>query len=154
MSTKDRFKRLEERMDKKAGKLEDMNKKLREIKDEPAKQAEPEKKDQAPKYLTEDAFKEQMERFLTNSFETMGDKISSKMQAMLSELKSAGGAVSPARMREIKQAAAEENVDISGLFNYKGVDSNIDKIGIEEKQAKGIDKSLEKLRKMMRKNKE
>jgi hypothetical protein len=140
--------RLEERIDRRIVQLDAMARGLMP-KDVPQASSEAQAAAGSPGgFLTEESFKAQMEKFLQSSFESMGDKLSGKLSGLLKDLKTVSGPVRESRMREIHQVAAEENIDLSGLFGFQKVDSNIEEIGVNEKKAKSIDKSLERLRKM------
>jgi len=98
-------------------------------------------------HMSEEEFKVLLERLLRGSLEHLGDKISQRILDKLKELKSASGALREVRIKELKEAADSGLVDLSKLFREK-IESNIEDIGVEEKEAKGIGESLEKLRKM------
>ncbi|MBF0384238.1 MAG: hypothetical protein HQL27_00050 [Candidatus Omnitrophica bacterium] len=89
-----------------------------------------------------------LEKLLQGSLDALGNKISDKLMGMLRELKSLPADVRYSRMQEIKQAADAELVDLSALYKYNEVQSNIEEVGVEEKETKGIDKNLERLRKL------
>lgn len=89
----------------------------------------------------------QVVNLMQGKLDTMGDKISEKLSALLGELKVSVGTARDAKIKEIQEIAGPEIIDISKLFDEK-VASNLGEIGIEEKQAKEVDKSLEKLRKL------
>ena len=84
---------------------------------------------------------------LQNPMEDLGDKISRKILEKLKDLKGVSGRAREAKIKELKDLADDELVDLSKLFREK-VESNIEDIGVEEKETKGIDKSLERLRRM------
>ncbi len=90
------------------------------------------------------------EKVLQGSLDALGDKLSDKLLNMMNELKSMVGPKRTGMMKKIKAAADFELVDLSNLFAHDEIKSNIQEIGIDEKEAKGIDKSLEKLQQMKR----
>ncbi|MBF0521926.1 MAG: hypothetical protein HQL24_02600 [Candidatus Omnitrophica bacterium] len=90
----------------------------------------------------------QLEKLLQGSLDALGDKISDRLMGMLKELKSLPIEVRATRIHEIKQAADAELVDLSALYKHQEVESNIEEVGVDEKEAKGIDKNLERLRKL------
>lgn len=97
--------------------------------------------------LSQEDFKALLEKLLQGSLDGIGDKISQRILDKLNDLKGLTGASREAKIQEIKQAADAEMVDLSKLFGEK-IESNIEDIGVEEKETKGISKSLERLRKM------
>ena len=92
-------------------------------------------------------FKEVLERLLQGSLDQLGDKISQKILNKLKDLKGVSGPVKESKIRELKELADSEMLDLSKLFSEK-VKSNIRDIGVKEKETKGIDESLKKLREM------
>lgn len=96
----------------------------------------------------------QLEKLLQGSLDALGDKISDRLMGMLKELRSLPVEMRGERLHDIKQAADAELVDLSALYKYQEVQSNIEQVGVDEKEAKGIDKNLEKLRKMRQKKPE
>ena len=106
---------------------------------QPAQEAKPQ--------ASEDDFKLRLEKLLEGSLEHIGDKISQKIMDKLQGLRGLSGVARQEKIREIEQYAEAESVDLSAIFRDK-IESNIDEIGIEEHQAKGINASLEKLRRM------
>ncbi|MBF0489561.1 MAG: hypothetical protein HQL15_02950 [Candidatus Omnitrophica bacterium] len=90
----------------------------------------------------------QMEKLLQGTLDVLGDKISDRLMAMLKDLKSLPVEMRTARIQEVKQAADAELVDLSGLYKHQEIQSNIEDVGVTETEAKGIDKNLEKLRKL------
>jgi len=102
--------------------------------------------------LSEEDFKARLERLLEGSLENLGDKISQKIVNQIKDLKGLVGPDRDTKIRQIKEYADYESVDFSAVFQDK-IESNIDEIGVEEQEAKGVDKSLEKLRKMKEKKK-
>jgi len=97
--------------------------------------------------LSGEEFKESLERLLQGSLEQLGDKISQKILNKLKDLKGLSGPVKESKIRELKELADSEMLDFSKLFSEK-VKSNIRDIGVKEKETKGIDESLKKLREM------
>jgi hypothetical protein len=95
-----------------------------------------------------DDFRGLVEKILQGSLESVGDKISARIVNMIRGLKGLGEQEREARIREIKEAADSQMVDLSSLYAHKEVESNLDEIGVEEKESKGIESSLEKLRKL------
>ena len=98
-------------------------------------------------YMSEQDFKALLEKLLQGSLEHLGDKISGRIMDKLKELKETSGPQREVKIKELKEVADSETVDLTKLFHEK-IESNIDQIGVDEKESKGIDKSLEKLRKM------
>ncbi len=96
-------------------------------------------------------FEKNLEKLLQGSLDALGDKISDKILNMLKELKGMAGPGRDIKVKEIKAAADSQLVDLSSLFMHEKVESNIEEIGVDEKEAKGVDKSLEKLRQMRKK---
>lgn len=98
-------------------------------------------------------FKGYIEKLLQGSVEAVGDKVSNKIAAMLKDLRSLSGAAREAKIQQIQDAAISESVDLSSLFKHEqeNVQSNLGELGVEEKESKGIDSSIEKLRKMREK---
>lgn len=92
-------------------------------------------------------FTEILERLLQGSLEGLGDKISRKILDKLKGLRALSGPEREDGVRELKELADSEAVDLSALFSEK-VKSNIQDIGVEEKETKGIDEGLRKLREM------
>jgi len=90
----------------------------------------------------------QMEKLLQGTLDVLGDKISDRLMAMLKDLKSLPVEMRASKIQEVKQAADEELVDLSGLYKHEHVESNIEDVGITETEAKSIDKNLEKLRQL------
>ncbi|MBF0533016.1 MAG: hypothetical protein HQL23_07990 [Candidatus Omnitrophica bacterium] len=90
----------------------------------------------------------QLEKLLQGLLDALGDKFSDRLMGLMPELKSLPVEMRGLRLHEIKQAADAELVDLSALYKYQEVQSNIDQVGVDEKETKGIDKNLEKLRKM------
>lgn len=89
---------------------------------------------------------EQLEKLLQGSLDAFGDKISEKMLCMMKEIKATTGPVKNEKIKELRIAAANELVDLSSLYAHQKIESNLDEVGVNEKEAKGIDKSLEKLK--------
>jgi len=95
----------------------------------------------------------QLEKLLQGSLDALGDKLSDKMLNMMSELKTLSGPMRTVKMREIKETADAELVDLSSLFAHQEVQSNIEDVGVDEQEVKGMDSSLDKLRAMRKKKK-
>lgn len=93
-------------------------------------------------------FKGYIEKLLQGSLETIGDKVSDRIMSMLKELKSLAGTDREAKIQQIRETAASEMADLSALFKHEEIQSNLGELGIEEKESKGINSSLEKLREM------
>ncbi|MBF0217435.1 MAG: hypothetical protein HQL30_10630 [Candidatus Omnitrophica bacterium] len=98
--------------------------------------------------ISMDEFKTYFESMLKGSLESVSDKISDKMAKMLGELRGLAGPAREAKIREIEEATGFANIDFSKLYQKSDVQSNIGDVGVEEKESKGIDSSLDKLRKM------
>ena len=101
-------------------------------------------------HISEQDFERMLEKVLQGSMQSLGNKISQKILDKLKDLKSASYEVRKIKIRELKELVDSEQVDLSQLFREK-IKSNIDDIGVEEQEVRGIDKSLEKLRRMMKK---
>lgn len=95
-----------------------------------------------------DDFKVYIEKLLQGSLEAASDKISTRIMSMLKELKGLAGTAREAKILEIREIAASEMVDLSKLFTHDEAQSNLGEVGVEEKESKAIDSSLEKLKKM------
>lgn len=115
-------------------------------------QPEPEALSEKSQPSAED-FGKQMEKLLQGSLDALGDKISDKILNMMKELKTMSGPMRAQKISEIKAAADSELVDLSSLFAFDTVESNIEEVGVDEKEVKGIDKSLERLRQMKQRGK-
>ncbi len=100
------------------------------------------------KAVSDEDFKIHLEKLVQGSLDALGDKISDRVLNMLKELKGMTGPGRETKIREIKDAAESELVDLSRLFLHEKIESNIEEIGIDEKESKGIDKSLRHLRRM------
>ena len=98
-------------------------------------------------------FASNLEALLEKSLDKLGDKVSDRILKMLERLQGTEGPAREEQLRAIKQAADEELVDLSNLFMHQeGIKSNLEDIGVDEKEAKGIDKNLERLRELRAKN--
>lgn len=98
-------------------------------------------------HISEEDFEKMLEKLLEGPLQNLGNKISQRILDKLKDLKSASYDVRKSKIKELKELAASEEVDLSGLFREK-IRSNLEDTGIEEREIKGIDKSLERLRKM------
>lgn len=96
--------------------------------------------------LSMEDFSRRLEKLIRGSMEHLEGRLSERILKMLKDLKSAPGEEREYKIRKIREAAGDESVDLSSLFVHEEVESNIGEIGIEEKESKGIDKSLKKLR--------
>ena len=96
--------------------------------------------------MSQDDFKGFIEKILQGSLEAVGDKISDRIMNMLRELKGLAGAEREAKIQQIKEAAESDMVDLSSLYIHEKMQSNLSDVGVEEKESKGIESSLEKLR--------
>ena len=92
----------------------------------------------------------QLERMLQGSLDVLGDKISNRLMATLKELRSLPVEMRAAKIQEVKQMADAELVDLSALYKHEPVESNIEEVGVHEKESKGMDTNLEKLRALRR----
>ena len=99
-------------------------------------------------HVPEDDFSAHLEKLLEGSLEHLGDRISQDIFNMLKELKQTTGVAREAKIKELKEVAGPELVDLSRLFLRGKLESNIGEMRVEEQEAEGIDKSLEKLREM------
>ncbi|MBF0494126.1 MAG: hypothetical protein HQL28_03225 [Candidatus Omnitrophica bacterium] len=130
--------------------METVNIRLREMRKPAAPAQVPAATERGPgiQGMSVEDFKTYIEKLLQGSLEAVSDKISDRMVKMLGELKGLAGTAREAKIREIKEAADFENVDLSKLYMHQEVQSNLSDVGVEEKESKGIDSSLEKLRKL------
>jgi len=113
-----------------------------------AKAGKPDIKEKPKTAAPEEDFKAQMEKLLKGSLEHLEDRLSDRILNMLKDLKGVKGPARDMKLKELKAAVDDEVVDLSGLFTHEKLESNIGEIGIEEKESKGIQKSLDRLRKM------
>ena len=90
---------------------------------------------------------EQMLKMLQGTLDKFENKFSDRLMDMIKKMP-ATGAARDQQIREIKQVAIDENVDLSLLFSSDDIKSNIDSVGIKEKETKSVDSSLDKLKKM------
>ena len=98
-------------------------------------------------------FKLFIEKTLQGSLEAAGDKISDKIKNMIRELKGLQGTEREAKIQQIKEAADIDTVDLSKLCIHEQAKSNLADVRIEEKESKGIESSLVKLRQLREKPK-
>lgn len=98
--------------------------------------------------MSPDDFKAFIEKILQGSLEAAGDKISDRLAGMIRELKVLTGPEREAKIQQIKEAADSDMVDLSKLYMHEEVQSNLGEVGVEEKESKGIESSLEKLREL------
>ncbi|MBF0503589.1 MAG: hypothetical protein HQL14_00665 [Candidatus Omnitrophica bacterium] len=98
--------------------------------------------------MTLEEFKTHMAAILQGSLDAVSDKLSDKIAGMLKDLKTLSGPAREYKLREIQEAAGFESVDLSKLYVHEDVQSNLGDIGVEEKESKGIDSTLEKLRRL------
>ena len=99
-------------------------------------------------HVPEADFKRLLEELLQGSMKHLEDRLSQKILNMLKGLRTVAGPEREAKIREIKEAVNAELIDLSRLFIHEEVESNREEIGVEEKESKGIDKSLKRLRRM------
>lgn len=97
---------------------------------------------------------EQLEKLLQGSLGALEDKISKKMLGMMKEIKMMTGSVKNEKIKELQAVATNEFVDFSSLHTYQKIESNLDEVGADEKEAKGFDENLEKLKKIRQEKKE
>lgn len=134
-------------------KLDQLLKRVKARPVKPIEPSEPKKEEPAPKKeeplpKKEDA-NEVLVKMMQTKLDALGDKISDRIAVLLSELKNTVGPAREAKIKEITEMAGPDIIDISKLFDEKVI-SNIQEIGIEEKESKEVDKALEKLRKLRR----
>lgn len=122
-----------------------VNQRLMEIKTAPSPQQT--KVAPMPGMSPED-FKIFIERILQGSLEAAGEKLSGKIMNMIGELKGLAGTERDAKLRQIKEAADTNPIDLSTLYTHEAVKSNLGEVGLEEKESKGFESSLDKLRQM------
>ena len=97
---------------------------------------------------------EQLEKLLPGSLGALEDKISKKMLGMMTEIKIMTGPVKNEKIKEFRVVATNELVDFSSLHTYQKIESNLDEVGADEKETKGFDENLEKLKKIRQEKKE
>ncbi|MBF0569717.1 MAG: hypothetical protein HQL18_02955 [Candidatus Omnitrophica bacterium] len=102
----------------------------------------------APAGVTLDEFKTHMDALLKGSLDAVTDKLSDKLAGMLKEMKTLSGPAREMKFQEFRAAADFEAVDLSQLYVHEKVQSNLEEIGVEEKETKSIDSTLERLRKL------
>jgi phage shock protein A len=117
---------------------------LRDIQSKPQTEAVQDK----PR-MSEEDFRDVLERLLHGSLEELGDRISQRILDKLKDIKGLSGRARETGIRELKEMAGSELVNLSRLFNQE-VKSNIHDIGVEEKETKGIGEGLSRLREMRR----
>ncbi|MBF0330880.1 MAG: hypothetical protein HQL17_03005 [Candidatus Omnitrophica bacterium] len=98
--------------------------------------------------MTLDEFKSNMGTILQGSLDAVSDKLSGKIQAMLKELGTLSGPARDLRIQEYQQSGEYASVDFSSMYKNQTVQSNLGEVGVEEKETKSIESSLERLRKM------
>ncbi|MBF0571437.1 MAG: hypothetical protein HQL12_06145 [Candidatus Omnitrophica bacterium] len=98
--------------------------------------------------MTLEEFKTHMGAILQGSLDAVSEKLSDKIAGMLKELKGLSGPAREYKLQELKEAAEFESIDLSKLYVHQEVQSNLEDIGVEEKESKGIDSTLEKLRRL------
>ena len=102
----------------------------------------------SPAGMTLDEFKTHMGTLLQGSLDAVSDKLSGKIQGMLRDVRGLSGVARDVKMQEIKEAAEYEMVDFSSMYAHEKLQSNLGEVGVEEKESKGIDANLERLRKL------
>lgn len=104
----------------------------------------------APAGMTLEDFKLHMGEILKGSLDAVSDKLSDRISGMLKELGTLSGPAREIRIQEFKQSGEYDMVDFSSLYSRSAeqVTSNLTDVGVEEKETKGIDSTLERLRKM------
>ncbi len=100
--------------------------------------------------MTLEDFKLHMGEILKGSLDAVSDKLSDRISGMLKELGTLSGPAREIRLQEFKQSGEYDMVDFSALYSHSAeqVTSNLTDVGVEEKETKGIDSTLERLRKM------
>ncbi|MEI6437161.1 MAG: hypothetical protein WCO69_00250 [Candidatus Omnitrophota bacterium] len=100
--------------------------------------------------MTLDDFKLHMGEILKGSLDAVSDKLSDRISGMLKELGTLSGPARAMRIEEFKQSGEYEMVDFSSLYAHSAeqVTSNLKDVGVEEKETKGVDSTLERLRKL------
>ncbi len=101
-----------------------------------------------PAGMTLDEFKAHMGTLLQGSLDAVSDKLSGKIQGMLRDVRGLSGVARDVKLQEIKEAAEYEMVDFSSMYSHEKLQSNLGDVGVEEKESKGIDANLERLRKL------
>jgi len=104
----------------------------------------------APAAMTLEDFKLHMGEILKGSLDAVSDKLSDRISNMLKELGTLSGPAREMRIQEFKQSGEYDMVDFSSLYSHSAeqVTSNLKDVGVEEKETKSIDSTLERLRKM------
>lgn len=133
------------RIDKFIDTIDSVNKRLNEM--APGKAVSQLEPKAGKPHMSQEDFAALLEKLLRGSLEGLGDKISQKILDKLQDLKGSTAETRDAKIQELRTIADAELVDLSRLFNEK-VESNIEEIGVEEKETRGIDKNLERLRKI------
>lgn len=85
---------------------------------------------------------------LQSIVDALGNKISDKLMNMIKELDGLPAPMKNAKLKEIQNLAETEQIDLSNLYKHIDIKSNIGDVGIDEREVKGIDKNLEKLREL------
>lgn len=144
----DELSRIEATLNESMSAIDVVNQRLKDIKlNPPAQQA----KSVPALGMSPDDFKMLIEKTLQGSLDAAGDKLSDRIMKMIGELKGLAGTEREFKIRQIQEAADSDKVDLSGLFISEEVQSNLGEVGVEEKESKGIESSLEKLKKMREK---
>lgn len=89
-----------------------------------------------------------LEKLLQESIGRLEERLSENMLEALKELRDAAGPVREVKSEEFGAPADGKQVDLSAVLVPDRVESNIEELGIEETESKGVDRSLEKLRGM------
>ena len=110
--------------------------------------SQPEPVSVEPTPVRQEDFTEQLEKLLQGSLDSLQDKISDKLLNMINELKTMSGSNREAKIKDIQAVANTEFVDLSSLYTHNEIESNIEEVGVEEQEVKGIDKNLAKLKQM------
>ncbi|OGX20353.1 MAG: hypothetical protein A2Y04_06435 [Omnitrophica WOR_2 bacterium GWC2_45_7] len=98
--------------------------------------------------MTLDEFKTHMGSILQGSLDAVSDKLTDKIAAMLKELGTLSGPAREIKIREYQQSGEYDTVDFSSLYKNQEVQSNLGEVGVEEKESKGIESSLERIRQL------
>ncbi|MBF0594510.1 MAG: hypothetical protein HQL22_06050 [Candidatus Omnitrophica bacterium] len=103
----------------------------------------------APGMTLED-FKLHMGEILKGSLDAVSDKLSTRISGMLKELGTLSGPAREVRIQQFQQSGEYDMVDFSSLYSSSQakVTSNLTEVGVEEKETKSVNSTLDRLRKL------
>ncbi|HBR14192.1 MAG TPA: hypothetical protein DD723_01425 [Candidatus Omnitrophica bacterium] len=144
------LKRTELSLNEFIGSMDAVGQRLKRIKAEPSRAAAPNPPPApaSPTGMTLDEFKTHMGSILQGSLDAVSDKLTDKIAAMLKELGTLSGPAREIKIREYQQSGEYDTVDFSSLYKNQEVQSNLGEVGVEEKESKGIESSLERIRQL------